>query len=196
MPVMSGIDATIAIRNRGVNTPIIALTANVIKSDLDKCIEVGMDDYITKPFDEDAFIEKLSKWILNVENETFAGAGFTLTDELYNLEKLQALARGKNSFIIKMIEMFLYRAPEAMEQIEESFENMNYQDVAFHAHKVKPIFDNLGAPQIMQLLSQIETIAKDGYNVMLIKELIMKINVQLSSILPKLQEDLNRYKSK
>jgi CheY-like chemotaxis protein len=61
MPVMDGIEATIKIReienvnNFKVRTPIIALTANTMDNDRDKCISFGMDEFMTKPFD----IEKL-----------------------------------------------------------------------------------------------------------------------------------------
>jgi two-component system, sensor histidine kinase len=192
MPIMSGIDATIAIRNSGINTPIIALTANVIKSDLDKCIEVGMDDYITKPFEEEAFIQKLLKWISDVDVESVLVEAKTEEISLYTLDKLKALSRGKNDFVIRMVEMFLYRAPEAMEQIEESLVAKNFEAVAYHAHKVKPIFDNLGAPQIMHKLAKVELIAKDTCDEKQIMIHLEKINDQLKSILPNLRADLEK----
>lgn len=61
MPVMDGLEATIKIRevenlNKNLKrTPIIALTANTMDNDRDKCISYGMDDFLSKPFD----IEKL-----------------------------------------------------------------------------------------------------------------------------------------
>lgn len=57
MPVMDGLEATVKIReiesleNFAVRTPIIALTANTMDNDRDKCISFGMDDFMTKPFD-------------------------------------------------------------------------------------------------------------------------------------------------
>ena len=54
MPIMNGYEATKIIRDleqeKGIHTPIIALTAYAMKSDKDQCIEAGMDDYISKPF--------------------------------------------------------------------------------------------------------------------------------------------------
>lgn len=52
MPVMDGYEATIEIRKmeEEQSTPIIALTANHVKKDLDRCLEAGMNDYLTKPF--------------------------------------------------------------------------------------------------------------------------------------------------
>ena len=61
MPVLNGYEATRMIReleaDKGIHTPIIALTAYAMKSDKDQCIEAGMDDYIAKPFKRQQFID-------------------------------------------------------------------------------------------------------------------------------------------
>lgn len=62
MPQMGGIEATEIIRNElNISTPIIALTANAFKTEIDKCRKAGMDDDVTKPFDEDVLIETIAK---------------------------------------------------------------------------------------------------------------------------------------
>ncbi|MGB0882263.1 MAG: ATP-binding protein [Vicingaceae bacterium] len=64
MPVMGGFEATSIIRKKmKLKTPIIALTANAIKGDDNKCIEIGMDDYISKPFDHSILYNKILKLI-------------------------------------------------------------------------------------------------------------------------------------
>jgi PAS domain S-box-containing protein len=64
MPVSNGFEASIIIRERlKLDTPIIALTANVIKGEKQKCFSVGMNDYLSKPFDEEQFLEIISKWL-------------------------------------------------------------------------------------------------------------------------------------
>ncbi len=65
MPEMDGYDATRAIRAKGFDTPIIAMTANAMKGDREKCIDVGMDDYITKPVKPAILLEKIEKWALD-----------------------------------------------------------------------------------------------------------------------------------
>ncbi|MBK9491114.1 MAG: response regulator [Haliscomenobacter sp.] len=68
MPIMNGFEATKAIRNMGnkkANTPIIAMTANVLKEEVDLCYQAGMNDFIGKPFDTDELLHK----IYNLKNK-------------------------------------------------------------------------------------------------------------------------------
>jgi len=62
MPVISGLEATKAIRDLGVNAPIIAMTANALKGDREICLEAGMNDYLGKPVKIDNLESVLIKW--------------------------------------------------------------------------------------------------------------------------------------
>lgn len=67
MPIMDGYDATMAIRKLEKHTDhkchIIAMTANALQSDQERCLSVGMDDYLTKPINEEALFQTLQKWL-------------------------------------------------------------------------------------------------------------------------------------
>jgi CheY-like chemotaxis protein len=67
MPEMNGLEATGAIRARetalGTHTPIIGVTAHALKGDRERCLEAGMDDYLSKPISPRALQEKLDRWI-------------------------------------------------------------------------------------------------------------------------------------
>ncbi|MGQ1889309.1 response regulator [Thermophagus sp. OGC60D27] len=63
MPLLNGLDATKELRKAGISTPIIAMTANVLKGDREKCLEVGMNDYIGKPVKLNDLQHTLQKWI-------------------------------------------------------------------------------------------------------------------------------------
>ncbi len=65
MPVMDGYDATRLIRQQsGPSVPIIALTANAISGEREKCLAVGMNDYLTKPFQEASLLKMVYDWVL------------------------------------------------------------------------------------------------------------------------------------
>ena len=67
MPRLNGLDATRAIREieqeTGRHTPIIGVTAHALKGDMEKCLDAGMDDYLSKPVSPDALAAKIEKWI-------------------------------------------------------------------------------------------------------------------------------------
>ncbi|MEM9329999.1 MAG: response regulator [Pseudomonadota bacterium] len=69
MPRMNGLDATKEIRetekDSGKHTPIIGVTAHALKGDMERCLEAGMDDYLSKPVSPDALSEKIVKWMQN-----------------------------------------------------------------------------------------------------------------------------------
>ena len=69
MPVMDGIEATKKIREHesGMRVPIIALTANVMPGDLERCLMVGMDDFLSKPFNKSDLARKLAQLIKKPE---------------------------------------------------------------------------------------------------------------------------------
>jgi CheY-like chemotaxis protein len=76
MPEMNGLEATAAIRREeqsGARTPIVGVTAHALKGDRERCIEAGMDDYLSKPISPKALLEKVNAWIGAVEARRQAG---------------------------------------------------------------------------------------------------------------------------
>ena len=68
MPEMDGFETTAAMRERGVRTPIIALTANVLPGERERCLAAGMDDFLTKPIDFNLLAETLVRWLPAIES--------------------------------------------------------------------------------------------------------------------------------
>ncbi|EXJ13377.1 response regulator [Imhoffiella purpurea] len=62
MPVMDGLEATRRIRALGIRTPIIAMTANAFSQDRERCLEAGMDDFLSKPIDPHTLVGTLERW--------------------------------------------------------------------------------------------------------------------------------------
>jgi osomolarity two-component system sensor histidine kinase TcsA len=74
MPVINSYKATVRIRNSGIYLPIIAITAYALKGDIERYLEKGIDDYITKLMNRQLLIKKLLKWLIRpdviVQNTT------------------------------------------------------------------------------------------------------------------------------
>jgi len=65
MPEVDGIKATKAIRDKGFDKiPIVAMTAHAMKGDRERCLEGGMDDYITKPINRETVLKVIDKWVV------------------------------------------------------------------------------------------------------------------------------------
>ncbi len=169
MPVLNGYDAAQAIRKTGSNIPVIALTANAIRGENEKCLKVGMNDYIAKPFKEEEFLKKIAYWLQNDTAFHLPGQDTAHQNipqpakeaDLYDLSALQAISNGNQGFITKMIKLFCDQSPGMVNQIKEAFEAGNWQVMGSVAHKLKPSIDNLKIVRIKQEIRDIEKAGKE-----------------------------------
>jgi CheY-like chemotaxis protein/HPt (histidine-containing phosphotransfer) domain-containing protein len=192
MPQMGGIEATKIIRKKlKLSTPIIALTANAFKTEIDACRKAGMDDYISKPFDEDDLIETIAKYTVNKKpavSESILSA-VTETDKLYNLSSLQHLSRGSNEFEVKMLSIFVEQTTETIEKITEAILLADYIEVSRLIHKIKPSIESLGITAITKELQLLEKTAKDTTDKEKISFLFDSIKAILEKVVIQLQEN-------
>ena len=163
MPVMDGVEATEYIREQlNLKTPIIALTANAFKHDIELYLNKGMNDFITKPYDEQDFFRKidhvlsLHKFKLgNTTNDQNKEEEMKTTNKLYNLMQLEQMSRGNNSFVTKMISIFINQTKENIAIMENGIATSNFDEVKRIAHKIRPSIGQMG---ILSLKNQARTI--------------------------------------
>ena len=165
MPVKDGLETTQYIREYLDKTiPIIALTANAIKGEAERCLSAGMNDFISKPFDEEKLIQIVAKWIgdenaQKVDIELLKG---TDTEVLYDLTKLKAISRGNNDFVDKMVSLFMEEIPVSMNSMLEAFNNYDYPKIQAIAHRLKPSIHNMGIESVALGLGRLELLAKEA----------------------------------
>ncbi len=160
MPELDGIETTKIIRRElNLLTPIIALTANAFKTEINKCRKAGMNDYVTKPFDELELIETIAKHTVNRHNHSLKN-GFDTTKLLYNLKSLNELSRGDTAFITKMIAIFVEQMAKNIEMIDIAIDNNDLSVMKKIMHKIKPSIENLSIESIIDDIKYLEKIAE------------------------------------
>lgn len=166
MPVMDGVEATEFIRTKlNVDTPIIALTANAFKHDIDLYLGKGMSDYITKPYDEQDFFRKIDRVIrLAFAQKAIDNTPTPIAQKmpeapaapLYDLSLIENMSRGNTSFVAKMTEIFIGLAKENIEILATGLEQEDFKSIKNVAHKIKPSIDQMGIVSLKEVVRKIE----------------------------------------
>jgi CheY-like chemotaxis protein/HPt (histidine-containing phosphotransfer) domain-containing protein len=157
MPVMDGLEATRIIRHEiRSNIPIIALTANAVKGEMEKCIQAGMNDYLSKPFEEEELVQLIAKWLgrevcFEVPKETPK-----TNAPLYDLNKLRQISRGNERMVLKLLQLFINEAGKSLQEITCAFEIKDIDKVKFIIHRIKSPLGNLCVETATSIADQIE----------------------------------------
>ncbi len=171
MPEMDGYTATQTIRQwqmqRGqVHTPIIALTANALPNDRNKCLEAGMDDYISKPFKAIHLRRVIEQWTKtipqsNIETQAKDIQPTQHCEPILETHILEELALELNpQGVIKIIELFLRELPKYMQQMQEQLQQQAGEGLYLAAHKFKGASQNVGLQRTLQHCKLLEGYAK------------------------------------
>ncbi len=161
MPEMNGIEATVYLRTKlSLEMPIIALTANAIKGEKERCIEIGMNDYMTKPFAEKPFIHCCALWLGKITKQETQELMMTVQENLYDLSQIREFSRGNQDFVKKMVQLFLSTSSEALTQFREYQRTKSWEEIGALAHKTKASIDNMGIASLKNEIREVENLGK------------------------------------
>ena len=154
MPIMDGYVATQKIRKMETDShiPIIALTANAMENDDKRCINSGMDDFLSKPFTIQDFVSKLEKWLHRTpesNNNSYSSAA--LDYEIIN--DLKELLEDDFNDII---DIYINSTTDILKEMHLANSTNNYSTIQRLAHSLKSSSENVGAIQISTLSKEIE----------------------------------------
>jgi len=168
MPVMDGFEATTTIRETLVDgqndVPIVALTANALKGDDVRCLEVGMNGYLSKPFKPEELFAAIKKYARttkeDIQETDAAQDEAAFKGKVVDLAYLASVSGGDKAFMREMIEVFLTAVPETIDSFKENV-GKDWSAVSSTAHKIKPSITFMGIETLKEVVREIEINSKE-----------------------------------
>jgi len=174
MPVMDGYEATARIRDPqsmvlNHNIPVIAMTANAMTSDREKCLKAGMNDYISKPVSPNVIVEVLNKWLPIQKDASKQSPKQKISDTIgktalsvWNKEAMLKRLMGNEDLAMTIITIFIDDMPKLIMQLEQFIDNGNVQGVERQAHTINGATANVGGEALREIAITIEKAGKAG----------------------------------
>ena len=167
MPVMDGYKATQTLRERGYNGVIVAMTANAMKGDREKCIDAGMNDYIAKPLQIKAINEVLSHWLPRVSDipapePARSEYSNVETADVFDFDGVLNRLYGDRDLLIRLLNIGGNDLHGTLDALRQAIEKKDGKEVIYELHSLKGIAGNLGAQRLFQITRKYEMGVKDG----------------------------------
>ncbi len=169
MPVMDGFEATAQIRNYQESmdhVPIIAMTAHAMKGDDKRCIEAGMDDYLSKPIKPQKLFGIINKWtglkedpvIIEVNKEPQNGS----EKEPVDLSMLLDAIGDDHEVVKKLIQMFIDNSHDRKQSLQKAIESNDSRQVEHEAHALKGASGSVGAMPLFAYCGELEKYGREN----------------------------------
>jgi CheY-like chemotaxis protein len=186
MPVMDGFEAASTIRAREAEldaeleasglppqrVPIVALTANAMTGDRERCLAAGMDDYLAKPIQAASLATLLIRWVgprasgsalsVTVAGPSVGDAGEPAVEGAVLDRLADPRYGGAPAFLTELIELFLDEAPRSLNLLHAAVDRDDHAGLATAAHHLKGSAASLGAGRLKTLCAELEQSARLG----------------------------------
>ncbi|WP_085905649.1 response regulator [Kiloniella majae] len=175
MPEMDGFEATRRIRNlkedRYKSIPIIAFTANAMAGDRQKCLDTGMDDFISKPVQIKDLEKVLQHWVvdgghqgdeLDINGDKDEGTKSEEGTKLVDFSEIEVLKEKIGDKVIPIVECFVEFAAQTAPNMQQALDQKDSTALENAAHSFKPICFELGVKGLGQQAENLEALARQG----------------------------------
>jgi CheY-like chemotaxis protein/HPt (histidine-containing phosphotransfer) domain-containing protein len=175
MPEMDGIEATRRIRDSrsGVlnhEVPVIALTAHAMARDRDRCLQAGMDGYISKPIIPNRLAREIAKWLPHAAHGDTAPGGAPQgaapstdsTATVWDHAALLARLMGDEDILAGIVEEFIKDLPRQIDAVDSMLDAKDIAGLVQQAHTIKGAAASIGGTALSKAAYEMETAAKAG----------------------------------
>jgi two-component system sensor histidine kinase/response regulator len=192
---MDGYEATRQIRA----TPalagqcVIAMTANAMAEDRERCLESGMDDFVTKPIDADHLYQTLAKWlpdtkpVIKPQHEE-TNTQMAIETNPIDLSVLSKLLKDNPVKIAKFAQKFADTSREALAEMQSAYESNDLALISRLCHKQKSAAASVGARSSAALYSSLEEAAGIANDKEIVRHLLIQLSLLLDQIFLQLQK--------
>lgn len=169
MPIMNGFEATRAIRKMKSKhknkVPIIALTAHASNAEAEKCLDLGMNAYVTKPFEQGHLLDTIHRLVLGNEQQKNS-AEETAEEEnepdFISLSTIQSHAQGDQEYVKEMVEMYIDNMPHYAEELKEHIASEDIDNIYAVVHMMKSPIVLFEVNDIIAIIKRMEVAYKDN----------------------------------
>ncbi|SDF32208.1 PAS domain S-box-containing protein [Methanolobus vulcani] len=170
MPEMDGMEASKHIRNKqssviNHDVPIIAMTAHAMKGDEEKCIEAGMNDYMSKPISLKLLAGKIDKWLKHDAKKSYTN---NYQDKnvkeplIFDYEQFMENIMDDIDMAREIIEIFYKNAPRQLEELKEAIDKKEIENIINSAHSLKGASASVGGMALSDISASIQNQASSG----------------------------------
>ncbi len=208
MPVMDGISATREIRNEPAfkDLPIIALTANAMPDDRDRCLAAGMNDYISKPIDSRVLTATLLKWVIGVDTAAIPGSSGSFefpsdhVNEFLGIDGLDARrgmkqAMARPSLYRQILSRFVRSQRDAPRRLRVALEENDLNLAERVAHTLKGLAAQIGAEDIRAEAEIVERAIHDAQSAADVLDVAQALERSVPRLVDALSERMARKRS-
>ena len=162
MPRIDGLEAAKLIREipHHAFTPIIALTAQAMKGDIQRCLQAGCTDYLAKPVREGELLERIGKYLLPPASaEKAASAGSQKVEESFKTAQIQSQLAGDTE-LMKVVAGYIEDLPRMVTKMIETLQDRDFEALAGLAHNLKGSSGLAGFPDLASQAAQMQQAAQ------------------------------------
>jgi PAS domain S-box-containing protein len=201
MPDMNGYKATEIIRselNAPIkNVPIVAMTGNAMTGERERCLNCGMNEYISKPFKPEELKNMIVLLTKDENSTTTNNEEMNIQESVHNTNKitdlsfLKEISDSNDAFFKEFITMFLENTPKSIAEMQLGVDNQDWEKLRQASHKVKPSFNYVGLKELNAKAARIEELSKNKSGMEEIKSCLNYISEKAKIAFKELEEEIN-----